>query len=172
MGEGHLTDRPMSLPSPKTRPAAWGILCLCCVLGILITRESRAQPVSGVSGKNFKIPQYDRNTRQLISLLSGSQAQQQAPNVVQVTDLVIETYSYVGTLRSTNLVVTAPKCLVNLQQKVASSAGPLDARTLDGSLAIKGVGFEWRQSDSRLIISNDVKTTVARAAVFPDGFKL
>lgn len=162
----------MSQPSPKTRPVAWGMLCLLFAMGLLAARESRAQPASGVSGRNFRIPQYDRTTRQLISLLSGSRAQQQAPNVVEVTDLVIETYSYAGALRSTNLIVTAPKCLVNLQQKVASSAGPLAARTLDGSLAIKGVGFEWRQSDSRLIISNEVHTTVARAVIFPDGFKL
>ncbi|MBG87371.1 MAG: hypothetical protein CMO80_10780 [Verrucomicrobiales bacterium] len=154
----------------RTTASAWltGLL----TISILMALNSLAQPGGGVSGRNFRIPHYDQKTSKLISILSGSHAQQQSRNVVQVSGLVIETYSYEGNARTTNLVVTAPKCLVNLQQKVASSSGPLAARTLDGSLAIQGVGFEWRQSDSRLIISNDVKTAVARKVIFPDGFKL
>jgi hypothetical protein len=43
---------------------------------------------------------------------------------------------------------------------VANSPGHLQVQTGDGKFRVEGDGFLWRQSDSFLTISNNVRTVV------------
>lgn len=62
--------------------------------------------------------------------------------------------------RVLDLLAEADECYFVRSQNVASSAGPLRVKKMDGRLSLEGRGFEWRQQDLRLYISNDVHTVL------------
>jgi lipopolysaccharide export system protein LptA len=59
------------------------------------------------------------------------------------------------------VVVSAPECIYDLSDHLANSPGKLFLRNGDGKIHIEGEGFLWRQAESFLTISNDVKTLIA-----------
>lgn len=138
---------------------------LTCVLLVCLcasgTRLASQLPVSGVA-RDFKFPDYDKASNRVVSLLTGSEARQQPDGRMALTNLRIETYGYDQDRRTTNLVVEAPRCLVDMSRRIATSDGPLVARQEGSLFSISGTGFEWRQKDSHLVISNDVRTLVRR----------
>jgi lipopolysaccharide export system protein LptA len=61
----------------------------------------------------------------------------------------------------------APQCVYDSAQRQASSPGQLQVQTGDGRLSVEGEGFLWTQSDSHLIISNQVRALIQRAGTNP-----
>jgi len=112
----------------------------------------------------FKFPDYDRVSSALKSLLTGRTARQQQDGTVQVTELRVETYSYPrSAARELETLVLAPTCKFDMNQKLASSSGPVRIERADGQFTITGEGFELRQSDAVFTISNNVHAVLRPA---------
>jgi hypothetical protein len=132
---------------------------------LLPAPRSVSQLPPGTSGANIEYPYFDKQSRRPISLLLGTEAIPQAGGLMLIKGLQIQTFDYQDGTRQTNFLVNAPSCLLDVRRRVASSDGPLTARTADGSFSISGTGFEWRQIESHLIISNKIVTLVDRSVV-------
>lgn len=118
-----------------------------------------AQLSPGGTARDFRFPEYDKKTNQLRSLLTGRGARQLANGTVVLTDMRLEAYDYAGEKKTTNFVVEAPHCVLDLATRVATSPGRLQAWKVDGEVGISGEGYEFRQTEGTLTISNNVRTT-------------
>ena len=112
----------------------------------------------------IELPDYDKQTQRLKSLLRGQSAVQLPNGGVLLNSMRVEIYSYDGETRKVDVVVEAPSCTFDFKERVASSPGPLLLRREDGKLLVAGVGFEWRQLGAQLYISNNVQTVIARGS--------
>jgi lipopolysaccharide export system protein LptA len=144
----------MSRRSPPFLVLALALPAL--VLGISVWL-GRAQPV--VSGQGFKFAEYYEppHDTQMKSLLEGAKAQRQPDGRYLVTEAKYRTFRETG---EGELVVAAPECTYDSSQRAISSAGPLQLQTADGRFAIEGEGFRWQQTNSTLLVSNRVHTTI------------
>ncbi len=115
----------------------------------------RSVPVKG----GFKIPDYYPNTQKLKALVIGDEAEANLRGPIPITGLKIETFGEDG---RTNLVARARHCLFDVPTRTASSTGRLQVVTADGRFFIEGEGFLWRQTNSSLIISNNVRTIIRK----------
>jgi hypothetical protein len=97
------------------------------------------------------------NQLQIKSRLSGAEASPQPGGLLVIKGLKLETFDVKG---KPEIVVTAPECVYDTQNGVASSPGRLQLQTGDGKYRIEGEGFLWRRNDSFLIISNRVQTVI------------
>mgnify|MGYP007046921391 CR=1 FL=1 len=152
----------VSANKPRRR---WPKILLPGIVIVLSATLLRSQLSPDGVARDFKFPDYDRKTNRILSVIMGAQAKQQPDGRIAITSLRIETYEYSDAGRMTNFIVQAPSCVVDMQKRIASSAGIMEAQKTDGLFTITGTGFEWRQKDSHLIISNDVRTTVRRDSV-------
>lgn len=116
-----------------------------------------AMPEQG-GQKRIKYPEYDRATGRIKSLLTGDTAVQVEGGLMLITGMRMETYQYDGASRNVDLIIEAPECLFSFRTHVASSDGPMTLRRADGDASLSGRGFEWRQRESTLTISNNVRT--------------
>ena len=88
----------------------------------------------------------------------GDSMVSKGPWLMLVRGVRLETYAYDGEQRVVDLIVEAPECLFDLRTRVVSSNGPMKATRADGGLRLAGVGFEWKQRTSKLIVHSDVRT--------------
>lgn len=112
--------------------------------------------------KRIKYPEYDRATGRIKSLLTGDTAVQVEGGVMLITGMRLETYRYDGASRKVDLIIEAPECLFSFRTHVASSDGPMTLLRADGDASLSGRGFEWRQRESTLTISNNVRTVTRK----------
>lgn len=138
----------------------------------LMATSLRAQAVALSSATNFTSVEYfdAPHERQVKTRLSGAEASQQADNlnVYVIKQFRLETFDVAGKLE---MVVSAPECVYDMAEGVASSAGPLQVLRGDGKYRLTGEGFLWHQADRSLNISNNVHTVIERppaAAKSPD----
>lgn len=130
--------------------------------------KGHAQLPSGTSGSNFEYPYFDQKSRRPLLLLQGAQANMQSDGRLLVKNLRILTFEYHGSAKTTNLVATAPSCILDRRKRTVSSDGPLQVSTVDKAFSIRGESgfrFVWSQSESHLSISNQVKTELNRSFV-------
>ncbi|MBI3878860.1 MAG: hypothetical protein HY301_02195 [Verrucomicrobia bacterium] len=131
------------------------------------TNAAPANQGATASG-GFKMGQYDAQNR-LKSVIAGKGAKSGTNfNEVFIEEIHIESYKDDGTL---DFVAEAPKCQFNVSTRTASSAGPMRAFTADKRMQIEGTGFTFVQTNSTLVISNDVHTTIRRDATNAPGAK-
>ena len=116
-----------------------------------------AMPEQG-GQKRIKYPEYDRATGRIKSLLTGDTAVQVEGGLMLITGMRLETYQYDGASRNVDLIIEAPECLFSFRTHVASSDGLMTLHRADGDASLSGRGFEWRQRESTLTISNNVRT--------------
>ena len=120
-----------------------------------------AMPEEG-GQKRIKYPEYDRATGRIKSLLTGDTAVQVEDGMMFITGMRLETYRYDGASRNVDLIIKAPECLFSFRTHVASSDGPMTLYRADGDASLRGNGFEWRQRESTLTISNNVRTVTRK----------
>jgi hypothetical protein len=122
-----------------------------------------AQRDSVQHANNFTSTEYygSTNQQQIKSILSGAEALPQPGGRLIIKQLKLEMFYPDGRLE---WVVEAPECVYDTFKGVANSPGHLQVRTGDGKFRVEGEGFLWRQSDSFLTISNNVRTVVESAA--------
>ena len=127
-------------------------------MAVLAPYLNAQQPTFG-RVKNFSVPEYydPPHQNQVKSLLAGAEAQPQVNGKFFIKELKLETYRENG---EREVVVVSPECVFDSAKRVASSASRLEVRTGDGQFSIEGAGFLWRQTNSSLIISNNVHTTI------------
>jgi lipopolysaccharide export system protein LptA len=148
----------------KRPPSAGRRLRLLSVAGLMLLPgglPTHSQPtVGGSITGGWKLPQYDDANR-LRSLISGQSVQAlPGSTTLRVEALRLEFFREDGAVE---FVAEAPDCTFDLQTRIASSAGPLRARTADQRLVLSGTGFLARPDTSTLVLSNAV-----RALVQPD----
>lgn len=110
--------------------------------------------------KHFRAPlQYHDppHELQVKSFLEGAQAEPQADGLIVIRDAKLQTFHEDG---SREMTVTAPQCIFDSKQQTVQSAGPLQVQTSDDKLILNGEGFFWSETNSDLIVSNRVRTTV------------
>ena len=122
--------------------------------------QSQVANATGVSGlaRGIRIPFYENNAQQPTSVMLGRTAEPIAGGRYLVSDMRVENYTHGLAGTATNFVIEAPKCLIDPARKVASSDGRMVISRPDGSFLTTGIGFEFRQVDSFLTISNDIST--------------
>lgn len=118
-----------------------------------------AQENLGGQAMNFTSVQYypAPNQMQMKSRLSGADAQPLPGGLLVITQLKLELFATNGQPQA---IVRAPECVYDTSKGVANSPGKLFLQNGDGKVRVEGKGFLWRQTDSFLTISNDVRTTI------------
>jgi hypothetical protein len=101
--------------------------------------------------------------RQVKSILSGAEAVAKPgrSRILIIKQLKVQTFAPDG---QPGMVVTAPECVYDEKAGTASSPGPLQVRNADGTFLVTGEGFLWRQTNSSLTISNQVRTVIESGA--------
>lgn len=140
-----------------------GLLVAVAGLALSLCGARAQTPVSTAVKGGFKFPDYDPQNR-LKSLITGKEMTPQGNDHFLITGLDLRTYRDDG---QEELVVEAPQCVFDRRSRVATSPGELNLRSADGRFTITGQGFTWRQTNSYLILSNRVHTTVRRELLQP-----
>jgi hypothetical protein len=124
----------------------------------------RAQQNGIQHANNFTSTEYYEPPHQqrIKSILSGAEALPQLGGLLIIKQLKLETFNLDGKLE---WVVNAPECVYDPFKGVANSPGHLEVRTGDGKFRVEGEGFLWRQSNSFLTISNNVRTVIENGAL-------
>ena len=124
----------------------------------LLSQAAPEIPIGRAKG-GFMVPDYDAANR-LRSVLSGESAEAISVTLWRVNKLKIE-------LRDEQerpaWIVEAPECVYDYTSKSARSATQLTLRSADGQMSISGSGFEWKQADQHLVISNEVRTVLRKS---------
>ena len=126
--------------------------------------NGRAQSNSVPHASDFTTTEYYEppHQQQIKSILSGAEALPQPGGLLIIKQLKLETFNPDGKL---DWVVNAPECVYDTFKGVANSPGHLQVRTGDGKFRVEGEGFLWRQSNSFLTISNNVRTVIENGAI-------
>src|SRR5215472_14726729 len=110
--------------------------------------------------KNFRAPleYFDPpHELQMKSFLEGAEAEPQSDGLILIRDAKLQTFHENG---SNEMTVVTPLCTFDSKSQTVSSAGPLQVQSSDEKLQLEGEGFFWQATNSDLIISNRVRTTV------------
>lgn len=133
--------------------------------GALATAVMRTEVANATglgTARGIRIPFYEGESQQPTSIMLGKTATPVEGGKYLVTDMRVENFSFGPTGRTMEFVIEAPQCLVDPARKVASSPGRIVVSRTDGSFLTTGIGFEFRQLDSTLNISNQVSTQLIR----------
>jgi hypothetical protein len=131
-------------------------------LAAAVMRTEVANATGLGTARGIRIPFYEGESQQPTSIMLGKTATPVEGGKYLVTDMRVENFSFGPTGRKMEFVIEAPQCLVDPARKVASSAGRIVVSRTDGSFLTTGIGFEFRQVDSTLNISNQVSTQLIR----------
>lgn len=129
----------------------------CLLLGLAL---AAAQSPSSSVVRGFQAPlEYcdPPHELQVKTFLEGSQAEPGADGVILIRNAKLQTFHDDG---SKDMTVRTPHCLFDSRLRTVSSDGPLQVQTSDDKLLLEGVGFFWQETNSDLIISNQVRTTI------------
>jgi hypothetical protein len=136
------------------------ILLVAVVLFAAISSERAQQNATGRASDFTSVEYFDPpNQKQMKSRLSGASAQPEAEagGLLVIKQLKLEIFNTDGSVK---IIARAPQCVYDTMNGVANSPGKLQLQSGDGKLRVEGNGFLWRQSDSLLTISNNVRTEI------------
>lgn len=131
-----------------------------CALGLLVGGlDARGQPAGLGVVSNFTVPDYYEppHQTQLRWLLKGAEAVPQAGGRIVVRRLSLERFQPTG---GRDMLIEAAECVYDSVNRQASSASPLTMQLQDGQFTLAGEGFFWQPTNSLLVISNRVRTTI------------
>ena len=134
-------------------------------LFLLLPFVTNAQP--NVVGKNFSAVEYYKppHDAQMKSLVQGSKGLPDG-HMLKVNDLKLQIFSEQN---ERQLLVEAPECSYDEHERSAYSPGHLRAQSGKGELTIEGEGFLWQQTNSSLVISNNVHTLIRPGLMGPSN---
>jgi hypothetical protein len=124
--------------------------------------NARAQQNNVQHASDFTSVEYfeSPHQQQMKSRLSGAEAQPLAGGLLAIKQLKLETFAVDG---KSEMIMEAPDCIYDTLNATASSPGPVQVRTGDGKFRVEGEGFLWRQTNSSLTISNNVRSLIEMA---------
>lgn len=131
------------------------ILVMACSL-VLLAAQTPVVGQRSVVQKDFRIFDYYRGSQRPKALLHGQEAEY-LRTPIPIRKVTIETYLETG---ATNLTARAESCFADRVSRTAYSADPLKFQLGDGRFKLDGIGFHWSQTNSLLIISNQVKSLI------------
>jgi hypothetical protein len=132
-------------------------LALCAVV-MAARAQLRNIPLGGSASKLSSVVYFKPPNDQQIQLrLSGAEMSPLPGTLFDVKQLTVEEFSLAGKLQA---VVEAPQCIYAPWDGVANSPGHLQLRLQEDRIHVEGDGFEWRQKDNSLVISNNVSTII------------
>jgi hypothetical protein len=138
------------------------VLTASTALFFAAVQNERAQQDGIQHASDFTSVEYFEppHQQQMRSRLSGAEASPQADGLLVIKQVKLETFAVDG---KPEMVVEAPGCTYDTLNATASSPGPLQVRTGDGKFHVEGEGFLWRQTNSFLTISNNVRSLIEMA---------
>jgi hypothetical protein len=111
-----------------------------------------------VRATGFRAPEfYDApHQTQVKTLSTGEEALPQSDGTILIKGFKIETFRESG---EAEMIMTAPQCVLNRNNRTAGSPGPIQIHSGDGKLQIAGEGFLWGQTgtNSTLAISKCIR---------------
>ena len=116
-----------------------------------------AQTFGAVKGFKVAEPFPSPHEKQTKSLLQGGNAVFVPGGAMLSDGVLLQTFSETNTPQ---MIVRAEHCFYNSTNHTVNSAGPLHMQTADGRFILEGEGFYWQQTNSSLIVSNNVHTTI------------
>jgi hypothetical protein len=132
------------------------LLCFCLVM-VWAQVPGRQGKISG----GFQAPTtVDPQGRR--SVVKGTDATPQGNNIYLITDPKVTSYNADDT---PEMVISAPRCLLDLKSNLAWSDSGLAVKTADGRFALDGNGWRWDPHSSELIISNNAVAVVERTVL-------
>lgn len=136
---------------------------VCVVLiaaGILTGQTPKNAPAVG-----RRISFYHKDGDRNVAHFTAAEAVPQGSSFYLTRNFHMETFREQD--GSEELLIDAPECLFDVTTKRASSPGPIRVRHADGLFILEGVGFQWDQENSRLVVSNQVHTVIQKMSVIP-----
>lgn len=119
-----------------------------------------AQTAARVRMKDFQTHSADPAGKKKF-FLKGDDAEPQTNDVIKITRPRVDTFKDDGTV---NLRVDAAEAFFHSRSNTIWSAKELSVKSADEKMSIKGVGFGWDPTASKLSISNRVEATLRREA--------
>ena len=115
--------------------------------------------VKDMRAAGFSSEQYfeEPNQQQIKLRFSGASVAPLPGGLQQVSQVRVELFNTNGQTRA---VAETAQCELSPFDGVASSAGRLVMRSGDGKFHLEGDGFQWRQNEMTLILSNKVHTVL------------
>jgi hypothetical protein len=143
-----------------------GILLIFALAFLSI--EGRTQQDTSGNASDFTSVEYypAPDQAQMKFKLSGSEAAPLPGGLLVIKQFKLELFSTNGEMQA---IVRAPECTYDAVHGQANSAGQLYLQNGDGNIHLQGTGFLWRQADSFLTISNNVKTVIENNTVMREA---
>jgi hypothetical protein len=133
-------------------------LLVAAILFAAVSSERAQQNATGHASDFSSVEYFDPpHQKQMKSRLSGAEAQPEAGGLLAIRQLKLEIFNTDGSVK---IIARAPQCVYDTMNGLANSPGKLQLQSGDGKLRVEGDGFLWRQSDSLLTISNNVRTEI------------
>ena len=134
------------------------LLTFCFLFWVAGAQDQKPAP-STMKGFRAPLEYFDApHELQVKSFLEGAEAEPRSDGMVLLRGAKLQTFHEDGTKE---MVVRTPQCVFDSKQQTVSSAGPLQVQTSDDKLVLEGEGFLWKQTNSDLIISNRVHTSIS-----------
>jgi hypothetical protein len=134
------------------------ILLAAAILLAAVSSQRAQQNATGRANDFTSVEYFEPpNQKQMKSRLSGANAQPEAGGVLIIRQLKLELFNTDGSVK---IIARAPRCVYDMMNGVANSPGKLQLQSGDGKLRVEGDGFLWRQNDSWLTLSNNVRTEI------------
>ena len=150
------TDQDKNHPRKAGMPVAASMIC--CFAFCLTIALADGPVKNTIKGFRTPLEYFDApHEYQMKSFLEGTEAELGQDGLIFIRNAKLQTYHEDGTL---DMTITAPECTFDSKQQTVSSAGALQLQSADDKLLHEGKGFFWRQTNSELIVSNFVRTTV------------
>ena len=131
---------------------------MAAILFAAVSSERAQQNATGHASDFSSVEYFDPpHQKQMKSRLSGAEAQPEAGGLLAIRQLKLEIFNTDGSVK---IIARAPQCVYDTMNGLANSPGKLQLQSGDGKLRVEGDGFLWRQSDSLLTISNNVRTEI------------
>ncbi|MBI3868217.1 MAG: hypothetical protein HY299_06755 [Verrucomicrobia bacterium] len=130
-----------------------GVCLVALAAGWLRAEPPAARPVVQ---KDFRVFDYYRGSQKPKALLRGGEAEYLL-NPIPMRRVTIETYTETGL---TNLIAKCDTSFCNRSNRTAYSAGPLEFRLSEGRFRLSGWGYFWSQTNTHLIVSNQVRSVL------------
>ena len=129
------------------------------------TAATHAQATKLVAGTNFKLPVYypsSNGVQKIKTVVSGEKWRFATNGIVHLIKPGITNYLPNGAIE---WIATSPECMVDINTKVARGHTNIFFKTADDRFYQTAVGFLWQQSNSVLIVSNQVRTWIDKQAL-------
>lgn len=145
------------MTNATNKSLAWTLAALLLMAAPDHRAQNRAAPAGAASHFSFSEYFDPPHQNQPKYQFDGVEARPEGRDKLRISGMKVQKYRETG---ERELVIEAPECLYDTARREASSAGRLQLQSGDEQLLIAGQGFLWRQRDSILTMSNQVRSEI------------